>query len=576
MNDKGFMTAKPMKKFGDMPYTRPDMKKLAQDFAEAGKAFESAGSAEKQIEIIDRVQQLSAHYMTMQTLAEVRHTINTEDSFYDAENDFFDECSPEFSRIENEFQKKFIASQFRTELEKEFGAHIFNLIEVQLKVFSPAIMDDLAAENKLTSKYAKLLASAQIEFMGKKRTLSQLGPFMQDKDRAVRKSASEAYYGFFAKNEAELDSIYDELVKVRTRIARTLGYKNYVQLGYDRLNRTDYTADMVAKYRKQIYDEIVPISTELLKRQKQRLGLDTLFYYDEALKYTTGNAVPQGDPDWIIAQAKTMYKELSPETDEFFRFMTDNELLDLLSKKGKEGGGYCTTIYDYQAPFIFANFNETQHDVEVMTHEAGHAFQAYQSRNARLIEYIWPTYEACEIHSMSMEFFTWPWMNLFFKHQTEKFRFTHLSGALEFLPYGVSVDEFQHWVYENPEASPAERKAQWRAIEKKYLPMRNYGDNDYLNRGGYWMRQSHIFDSPFYYIDYTLAQVCALQFWVRSQQNHDSAWKDYLRLCKAGGSMPFLQLVEYANLKNPFAAGCIASITPACKEFLHSIDDTKL
>ena len=569
-------TAIEMKQFTDLPYTRPDMDTLKGVFKTAEQRFEAAQSAAGQIAVIDEVQKLKSHYQTMQTLAEIRHTIDTRDTFYDAENTFFDEANPLYIEMTNGFNKKLLGSSYRKELEKEFGTHIFMMTEVEMKVFAPEIMEDLAEENKLTSSYDKLIASAQIDFAGEKRTLVQLGSFMEDKDRAVRKQAAEAYYGFFAEHEAEFDSIYDNLVKVRTRIAKKLGYKNFVQLGYDRMGRTDYNAAMTAAYREQIYREVVPLAVSLLKRQAKRLGLERMYYYDEPLKYTTGNAVPHGDPDWILANAAKMYAELSPETKEFFTFMRSYHMLDVLAKKGKAGGGYCTTIPDYKAPFIFANFNKTQHDVEVMTHEAGHAFQAYQSRNARLLEYVWPTYEACEIHSMSMEFFTWPWMNLFFEEQTDKFRFTHLSGALLFLPYGVTVDEFQHWVYENPEASPAERKSVWRRIEKKYLPERDYGDNDFLNRGGYWMRQGHIFSMPFYYIDYTLAQVCALQFWAKSLENRDAAWEDYLRLCKAGGKYPFLRLVELADLKNPFEDGCIASVVPACTQWLNSIDDAGL
>ena len=564
------------KKFTDLPYTRPDMTSLKTAFNEAGHAFESAQSAAEQLAVIDTVQTLKSHYQTMQTLAEVRHTIDTGDSFYDTENSFFDDAGPLYDEMTNGFNKKMIDSAFRSELEKELGTHIFSLLEMEMKVFAPSIMEDLAEENKLTSSYDKLIASAHIEFNGEKRTLAQLGAFIEDKDRSVRKRAAEAYYGFFAEHEAEFDTIYDKLVKVRTRIAKKLGYKNFVQLGYDRMNRTDYNAAMTASYREQIHRIIVPIAVSLAERQAKRLGLERLYYYDEPLKYLTGNAVPHGDPDWILANAKKMYAELSPETDEFFTFMTSYRMLDVLAKKGKAGGGYCTTIPDYKAPFIFANFNNTQHDVEVMTHEAGHAFQAYQSRNARLLEYVWPTYEACEIHSMSMEFFTWPWMNLFFEEQTEKFQFTHLSGAIQFLPYGITVDEFQHWVYEHPEASPAERKAAWRTIETKYLPARDYGGNEFLNRGGFWMRQGHIFSMPFYYIDYTLAQVCALQFWIKNRDNPKQAWADYLRLCKAGGRYSFLRLVELAGLKNPFEDGCLTSIAPVCMQWLNTVNDAAL
>jgi M3 family oligoendopeptidase len=301
-----------------------------------------------------------------------------------------------------------------------------------------------------------------------------------------------------------------------------------------------------------------------------------LKFYDENFSFKTGNATPKGDPDWIVANGSKMYKELSPETDEFFTFMLDNNLVDLVSKKGKQGGGYCTYFSQYQAPFIFSNFNGTSGDIDVLTHEVGHAFQVYESRNINVPEYAFPTYEACEIHSMSMEFFAWPWMELFFEEDADKYRFNHLADSLQFIPYGVTVDEFQHFVYSNPEATPAERKQAWREIEKKYLPHRNYEGNAYLEQGGFWHKQGHIFASPFYYIDYTLAQLCAFQFWKRSNEDFKSAWSDYLELCQAGGSKSFIKLVELAGLTSPFEDGCISSVIGEIESWLNSINDKEL
>jgi M3 family oligoendopeptidase len=297
--------------------------------------------------------------------------------------------------------------------------------------------------------------------------------------------------------------------------------------------------------------------------------------YDLALSFLTGNPKPQGDRAWQVDKATKMYDAMSKETSEFFHFMLDHELLELDSKPGKEGGGYCTYLPDYRAPFIFANFNGTSHDVDVLTHEAGHAFQVYQSRD-HIPEYRWPTMESAEIHSMSMEFLAWPWIHEFFIDDTPKYKFTHLAGALSFLPYGVLVDEFQHHIYEKPEMTPEERKALWRRLEKKYLPFKDYDDDTFLERGTFWFRQGHIFGAPFYYIDYTLAQVCAFQYWVMAQQDHDKAFASYLALCKLGGSKSFVELLESANLQNPFKSGTVKAIIQPIKAYLDGIDDTKL
>ncbi|WP_439742572.1 M3 family oligoendopeptidase [Bacillus pseudomycoides] len=562
--------------FKNYEYTRPNTEELQEKFTVALEQFENVKTVEEQKQIIGVINEIRNDFGTMGNICYIRHSVDTTDPFYKEEQDFFDEYSPIVQGYVTKYYKALMNSPFRDELEAYYGKQLFALAECDSKTYSDEVVKDLQLENKLSSQYTQLLAAAKIDFEGEERTLSQLGPFMQHTDRDMRKRASEAYYGFLEEHEEELDSIYDELVKVRTKIAKTLGFKNFVELGYARMYRTDYNAEMVANYRKQVLDYIVPVATELRKRQQARIGVEKLAYYDENFEYATGNPTPKGDVEWIINHGKTMYKELSKETDEFFNFMLDNELLDLVAKKGKAGGGYCTYIENYKAPFIFSNFNGTSGDIDVLTHEAGHAFQVYESRKFEIPEYNWPTYEACEIHSMSMEFFTWPWMKLFFEEDTDKYYFSHLSSALLFLPYGVSVDEYQHYVYENPEASPEDRKAAWRNIERKYLPHRDYEDNDYLERGGFWQRQGHIYSSPFYYIDYTLAQICALQFWKRARDNRQEAWEDYVNLCQKGGSQSFLQLVEIANLTSPFTDGCVQGVITEIQTWLHAVDDTKL
>lgn len=563
-----------MLKFKDYKYERPDISKIGEEFDTLLKKFEEAEDVEAQNEVIREINKLRNTMDTMGTLVHIRHSINTEDKFYAKEQDFIDENEPIYQNLVFKYYKALVNSKFRKELEAKWGKQVFSLAELQLKSFSEEIINDLVQENKLTTEYNKLIASAKLEFEGEVRNLSQMLPFMESKDRETRKKAYEVYTNFFAEHESEFDRIYDDLVKLRDKMAKKLGYENYVQFGYDRMGRTDYDSKMVANYRKQVYESLVPVVVELKDRQRKRLGLEDFKYYDELLEYLTGNATPKGSPEWIIENGKKMYGELSKETDEFFTFMLERELLDLVSKKGKMSGGYCTIIPDYDSPFIFSNFNGTSGDIDVLTHEAGHAFQSYMSMDYELPEYGFPTYEACEIHSMSMEFITWPWMDLFFKDEVDKYKFSHLAGAISFIPYGVTVDEFQHYVYENPEATPEMRKTKWREIEKKYLSFRDYEDNDFLNRGGFWFKQGHIFQTPFYYIDYTLAQVCAFQFWIKDREDHEKAWEDYIRLCKAGGSLPFLELVKLGNLENPFVDGTISKVVRPLKEYLDNVDDS--
>ena len=562
-------------KFPEYAYTRPNLKSINKQFEKSISNFANAATLTEAEGALNKINRLRRDFTSMASIGQIRHTIDTRDGFYDAENQFYDENSPVFEALVTEFYKKLIVSKFRPELETKWGNQLFNIADLAIKTFQPSILTMLQEENKLASEYVKIKASAQIELDGKTYNLSSIQPLETDSDRNTRKAAAKAKWAFFEQNASEMERIYDELVKIRHKIALELGYKNFVELGYARMLRSDYDAKMVANFRKQVKDFIVPISQKLYARQAKRLGLDDLKFYDEDYKFKSGNPKPKGTPEEILRGADKMYAELSKDTDKFFQFMRQNDLMDLVAKDGKATGGYCTYIGKYKAPYIFSNFNGTSGDIDVLTHEAGHAFQVFSSRNMGINEYHWPTYEACEIHSMSMEFFTWPWMQLFFKEDTEKYHFAHLAAALQFLPYGVAVDEFQHFVYENPHITPTERNKAWREIEQKYLPQRNYEGTSYLENGGFWQKQGHIFSTPFYYIDYTLAQICAFQFWKKDRENHTKAWADYVRLCKAGGSQSFLGLVELANLRSPFEDGCIESVVGEITHWLDGVDDSK-
>ena len=565
-----------MKKFSDFDYQRPNISALKIEFKRFLQRFEEAESIESQNEIIHQINKLRNDFDTMWNLAQIRHTIDTTDKKYEAENTFFDQNVPEFQALTHDFYQTVVNSKFRDELEAKWGSQFFNIANMTVKTFSPEVLEDLKTENELTSEYIKLRSSASIPFEGKEYNLSGMMPFMESPEREIRNKANKAFWSFFQEHTKEFDEIYDKLVKIRHGIATKLGFENFVELGYMRMLRSEYNADQIADFREMVRQHIVPVAAKLRERQARRLGLDSLKYYDTSFNFKTGNPTPKGDPEWIVANGKKMYEELSEETGVFFNYMLENQLLDLVNKKGKAGGGYCTYLANQKSPFIFSNFNGTSHDIDVLTHEAGHAFQVFESRNFDIPEYNWPTFEACEIHSMSMEFLTWPWMEYFFKEDTEKYKFSHLSGSLLFLPYGVSVDEFQHFVYANPDATPDERNAAWREIEKKYSPWLDYEDNEFLEAGHFWQKQGHIYELPFYYIDYTLAQICAFQFWKKAQDAQPTAFEDYLRLCRAGGSKPFLELVDYANLESPFAVESMQSVIEDVTEYLETVNDMAL
>lgn len=554
--------------FNQLPYQRPDLAAIRTELQTLSQQLLTAASANEAISVLNAFNELRKHYSTMQSLAEVRYTQNVADASRKAEKHFYDENTPTYLEMVIEFERHVLASPWRQDLEAHFGALYFVITENSLKVFSSEIKEMLVKQSELTNRYNEITASAQIELDGETYNLSTIGKIAIDLDREKRRKASTAQYAFLGAHSADLDSIYDELVKLRTKMAHTLGFKNYIEYRYIDFGRVDYNADDVKAFRQQVIDHVVPLVTKFRAAQSKRLGVDTLRIYDEKLQFADGNPIATGDHDFIVDAAHRMYSELSPETKEFFDVMIERDLMDLKSRDNKATGGYCTSFPDHGVPFIFANFNKTTHDVEVLTHEAGHAFQAYRSRNHKLLEYYWPTAEACEIHSMGMEFLTWPWMNQFFGDQTDKFRFYHLQGALLFLPYGCAVDHFQHWVYENPNATPAERNATWKQMESVYMPWRNTEGIAEATEGRSWQFQRHIYESPFYYIDYALAQTCALQYWARSEQDRTQAFQDYLRICDVGGSQSFLQIVQTGNLMSPFQAGCLQGVVSQAHTWL--------
>ena len=556
-------------KFSEMPYSRPDMEALAAATTQTLEAMKSAPNAAGQIAAYDAYEKKMQTAGTMQQIAYIRHTINTKDEFYNAENDYMDEIGPKLQELSHRVNTALLESPYRAELERHYGALMFKNLEIAARSFSPAIVELMQEENKLVSEYQNLYASATVEFDGKTMPLPLLGPYKQDPDRAVRKAAYEAEAKFFDSHREELDTLYDKLVKVRDAQAKKMGLPNYIPLGYDRMGRNCYTAKDVAAFRDQIAEDMVPIVAKVKEAQRRRIGVEKLAFYDEPISFADGNAVPEGTPDEILAAGKKMYQELSPETAEFIDFMFENELFDVLSRDGKAPGGYCTEIADYKSPFIFSNFNATAGDVDVLTHEAGHAFEAYRAFKQELPSLLHsPTIEACECHSMSMEFLTAPWHHLFFGKQTDKYELGHCEDALVFIPYGCMVDEFQHKVYENPEMTPEQRNELWLSLEKKYRPWIDFDNLPFYSRGGGWQRQLHIYEVPLYYIDYCMAQTVAFQFWNLSRENYAEAWKRYMTFVDKAGTATFAELVESAGLKVPYHAGCIKEIGESISRWL--------
>jgi M3 family oligoendopeptidase len=552
----------------DLCADRPDYDAIAERYRRLETELASAATPDNAIAVVGRWDQERREFETWSALVQLRFNQDTGNEQFKTDREYCDEITPRLTDLDVRIKRLLLASPHHPELERHFGRQAFALWEADVLAFDLAIEPQLVQEAKLQAEYSELTAAAQVEFRGQKYNLSGIVKFRDDADRATREGAERVRWRWYADNRQQLDRIFDDLVRLRHEMARQLGYENYIGLGYKRMKRVDYTQADVEQFRAEVREHLVPLAVELRKQQAAALGVDRLVFWDDAVHDLKGNPAPHGDHDWMALRAQAMFDAMHSRLGKFFKLMRDAKLTDLKNRDRKAPGGFCTSFPTYGLPFIFANFNGTMHDVLVFTHEMGHAYQAYASREQPLIDYLWPTFESCEIHSIGLEYLTWPQMEKFFESDAERFRRVHLLQGLLFVPYGVAVDHFQHLVYGRPDASPDERHAMWQEMERTYLPWRDYGDLPHVGEGGFWQYQRHIYLHPFYYIDYTLAQTCALQLWVRSQRDPAGTLEAYSDLCARGGEAPFQELARSAGLVSPFQPGCLRDVVAQARQAL--------
>lgn len=560
--------------FSELEYKRVDMEALKQQLQQLTAQLANAQSFEEAEEAFLAKEKAEGMSMgTMRTIAQIRRDIDTRNEFYDAEMTFYNQEAPKLQPLRKAWTDTLLKSPYRAQFEEKYGAVSFINAELAARSFVPELVEDMQLENKLVSQYTKLIASAQIPFDGQVLTLSQLTPYKLSPDDDIRRAAWKAEGEWYNQHGEELDSLYDQLVKLRDGMGRKLGHASYMPLGYDHMKRNCYTARDVDAFRKAVQKYLVPVAAKVCKVQAERMGFTyPMSFADKDLAFRSGNPKPAGTPEDILNMGTTFYSELSPETKEFWAHMREHQMMDVESKPGKASGGYCTSLYAIKSPFIFANFNGTSHDVEVITHEAGHAFAGYVNRNRIPSDTAWPSLEGCEVHSMSMEFFAEPWAEGFFGEDARKFRYTHLAKALTFIPYGTMVDHFQHEVYDHPEYTPEQRHQIWRDLLKVYMPWVKLDDVPFYGEGKGWQRQSHIYKRPFYYIDYCLAQTVSLEFWLRIRKDQRAAFETYMKYTSLGGSMLFTDLLKAAGLNSPFDEKGIAEICAEAEKFLDGYD----
>ena len=561
-------------KVSELKYERLTLETFAEEIQTIIEDVKKAASADEVMAARNRCNDLYIRLETAQALSYMRYSINTADEFYLAEKDYYDEMGPQAQNYLLEYTKAMLATPFRKELEEsgQIIPLVFRSYEVELKSMSPEIIEDMIEENKVVSQYSQLMAAMEFEFRGEKLPRPMLMKYAKSPDRATRKEAYEVLGKTLQAHAEELDTIFDQLVHIRDRMAKKMGYENFVELGYYRMGRLCYGPEEVKQFRDNVRRDIVPAVSRLRTEVAKNLGVDKLMVYDYDLIFPQGDPAPKGGKEEIFAAAKAMYHDMSKETGEFIDFMLETEAFDVESRKNKWGGGYCTSFMAYKQPFILANFNGTAGDVDVVTHEAGHAFADYSiANNKYVVELNMGGMETAETHSMSMEFFAWPYMENFFGEDAERYKFMHLLDALSFIPYGTIVDDFQRQVYENPDWTPEERKAAWRKLEAEFRPHISFEGVPYLEEGTRWQYQMHIYESPFYYIDYCLAQTAALQFLLASRKDYDDAFRRYVCLLSQGGEQVFTDLLVEAGLKSPFEEGALKEVAQESEALLEAL-----
>ncbi|MCH5159638.1 MAG: M3 family oligoendopeptidase [Clostridiales bacterium] len=557
-----------MVKISEIVYTRPNKDEVLSKLADFKRRFEAAKTVREFYKIHDEYKAYDEQMGTNIRIAFIRFTQDTRDEFYAAEQDYLDEIGPEISVANAEIANCYLNSPFRKELEKRFPKVMFINLQMAVDASDPRIVADRVEQNKLTTAYTKLMSSIVIDFNGEKLPMSGISKYFAVDDREVRKAAYMAFGQAIEDNKQQLDELYDKLVKIRTQMGKKLGYENFSPLGYLQMQRNCYTKEDISKFRENVLKYLVPLASKIRAKVGKDLGIDKQYIYDNNV-FTTVEPKPIGTPNEIFANASKMYNQMSPETGKLFDTMVSSGCFDVMSREGKWGGGYCEGLPAYKLPFILSNWNGSAGDIDVLTHEFGHALEFYKSFfiESEFLSSI--SMETAEVHSMSMEFLAYPWIDLFFGDKTEQYKFGHIGGAVTFIPYGTIVDYFQQTCYDNPDMTPAERNAFYNKIEKQFLPHMTTEGIPALQDGRRWQRQAHIFESPFYYIDYCLAQFTALQFLALSQEDYEATFKKYIKFLDFGGTKTFVELLKECGLKSPFEEESFKLVVASCEKILN-------
>ena len=500
-------------------------------------------------------------------------TCHTNDK--DAEKDylnFIENISPKISPFWDKLNKKFIESPYIKELDQEKYKILIRNRKNEIDIFREENIPLITQDAKLRQEYQKISGDFTVEFEGKEKTMPEMGKYLENPNRDTRQSAWEKIMETRYSKREKFDDIYNQLIKIRNQLALNSDNKNYRDYAFKERGRFDYTPQDCFDFHEAIQKTVVPLMHKLSEDRGQKMNLEKLRPWDTV-------SDPKGRPalkpfektEELLDGCQKVFSKINPKLEELFKSMRDNNELDLETRKGKAPGGYMYGKDEERRPFIFMNAAGTQRDVEVLFHESGHAFHTFVCRVQELTEYRNYPIEFAEVASMSMELFANKYFGEFYSNEedSKRAKYDHLYGIIWMLAWIARIDEFQHWIYTNPNHTEEERSQEWLELDEKYGFKLDWEGYEKFKEF-FWQKQSHLFTHPFYYIEYGIAQLGALQLWVNYKKDKDKNLKQYLEALSLGNSKPLPELFETAGIKFDFK---VDTIKPLMEEIEKELDE---
>ena len=486
--------------------------------------------------------------------------------------DFVEQVQPELAKVGDSLNRKLAESPYADELDSVEYNVLLRDTRMGIAIFREENIALGTELTKLGQRYNEICGAMTVQFDGEERTMQQMGKYLQVNDREVRESAYRAVGERRFQDAEEIDELYDKMIALRHQVAQNAGYENFRDYAFDSKRRFDYTPTDCEAFQTAIEQICVPLMREIDGERRDALGLKALRMWDMGHDVQGRNPLqPFTEVEEMVAGTSRMFHRLSSELGEFFDSLRDGTSLDLDSRKGKAPGGYQLQRDHSRKPFIFMNATGLQRDLETMVHEAGHAFHSIYADEIPLVDYRSAPIEFCEVAAMSMELLTHDFLDEFYSSDdANRAVREHLEGIVSILAWIATIDAFQHWIYTNPGHSKEERHQQWLNLGDRFGSILDWtGFEDWRKVG--WQRQLHLFSYPFYYIEYGIAQLGALQLWLQYQKNPQTALDNYAKSMRLGGSRPLPELFEAGEMSFDLGNSTVQGLIDAVRAELDEL-----